>query len=362
MKSTPSITHIYSIGGCGTHLVMDVYKQLGIYLMGREMSLLQAHYVMNQDPERQCPVNQYVGIPAKTAFMRICSDLNIVTVEGHITEEDVFRLIQERFKSLNCSRIAILHVYGLMIAQQKLAENGTIVNWTRDDRDNFQALLERAIQFWGYEYKVAAFIRNPIDIYLSQMERFARKPYSEIRDFFELLKSMSKNVAFPILKLEDLCKAGFAERKSLLKNIHLDDHEIGLLDLSVIQRGGINKWQAYPTRQIKPLAIKFGQYIRQYKYDVQFRGGVYRSAIRLKLEFRKVSSEISVINRICRGDYSVDGAFSRHHRTIIGRIWFRLQMLTPRQRKHVEKYYLTIKNSPLPMRPIKFFLNWSNYK
>ena len=338
-----------SMSGCGTHLMMELLRQAGYQLLIDEIKMLQAYLLARRNPQIPAPIPQYFAQPVEQVFANLAARIGFPEFDGVPDENILIDAFGANLAESDFERFAIIHSYSLSVSRTHSSPDGVALPWLLADRDELQALLNRVMARAGCDFRRVAFIRNPIDIYLSQRERQNRDALKEVREFYDMLRINMASETIPVVKFEEICGANHEQQKELLKSLAFDLDEIDRLDLTVVQNGEVDKWIGYPFREVQDARNFLEICLREYNYSVDISGGPALN--KLTKRFRKYHSEFSVINRICSGDYSVDGAFSRHQRSLPAKLWLRLLILFPSPSRHLENYYRTIKCSEVSMRP-----------
>lgn len=342
------VVQYVSMSGCGTHLMMGLLEQAGYHLLIDEVKLLQAYILARRDPALPAPITYYFGQPVLQVFAALATLTGFPEFDGLPDEDALLAAFAEVLAKSAHDRFAIIHSYSLNVSRTHRLPDGSELHWRLADRDELQALFGRAMARAGCDFRRVAFIRNPVDIYFSHRERQDRDALQEIREFFDLLKTNLANEDLPVIKFEEFCMADRAAQKETLGRLAFDEGEIARLDLSIVQNGEIEKWIGYPSREVRAAGDSLEPRLREFGYSLDTSATL--ALKRIVKRYRKYRSEFSVINRICRGDYSVDGAFSKHRRSLPARLWLRFLIFFPAPARHLATYYRTVKNSDPPMR------------
>ena len=111
--------------------------------------------------------------------------------------------------SFESAHLCVINYFDLVIAREYELSNGSLLKWSLEDRDELFNLFKGALDWAGFEIRQVALIRNPINIYYSQLERFGKdRDYLElgskqtIFDFFNHIQNIIKENDILITKYE----------------------------------------------------------------------------------------------------------------------------------------------------------------
>jgi len=355
------IVQFHSTRGCGTHLVLEMFERVGVPKLVRPVLLLQAILLARRAPDAPCALHKYTGMTSIAAAASLCREIGIPPIDDLASDEaacDAFihALAAEGFGAR--SRRVIGHHFYFSHSLPLATPNGESVVWTVADRDATQALLELAAARAGIALRQVALIRNPVDVFLSQAERFAESRQAieidpkPIEEYFRHVETMHAAKDVPVVRYEDLCTAGGDRARGLLRRLHFAAEDIGRLDLSVIHPGGVDKWRLYSRASVEPLAARFADIMEPHGYACLREQVVPRTVRHARQIWRRYRSELRVMNAIFTGDFSADAAFSRHRRSALARLWFRLNLNIPSRRRNMVRFYRERKRSQFPARPL----------
>ena len=151
-----------------------------------------------------------------------------------------------------------------------------------------------------------------------------------------------------VVRYEEFCEAPEQRVRELLGTLCFTAEDIARLDLSVIHRGGTDKWALYPRTTIEPLIRRFNKICTAFDYTFPKAGALRRGRKR----WQSYRAELRAMNAIFNGDFSADAAFSRHRRSLPARAWFRLMLCIPSRQRNMTRFYRERKNSDFPARPL----------
>ena len=152
------------MGGCGTHLVLEMFERVGVPKLVQPALLLQAIHLARHAPNAPCPLIGYAEMSARDAVVALCREMTITPI-GDVSSDDV--VFDAFAKALAVegmdprSRRVIGHHFYFSHSIPIEAANGRTITWTTADRDAAQDLLERAATKLGIEIRQVAMIRNP---------------------------------------------------------------------------------------------------------------------------------------------------------------------------------------------------------
>ena len=349
------------MGGCGTHLLLELYYSVGFRRAVEPTHLLLAMVLARKEADAPCRLSEHPELTATEAVRHLAAALSVVPPENLSSEQECFRSFGTALACMNEDRLIIGHEYRFSHTNSTTASDGKETVWTVEDRDDAQDMLERATAFLGIDLRQAALLRNPVDIHYSHLKRYYTRPDSSeitatytIGEFFSNVIRKAGRGSFPVVRYEDICRARGDDLCRMLAELHFSPEDIARLDTSVVHGGNLEKWRLYPPRDVRTHAKAFGNDMEPFGYTVRPASELSYLIAKPFYALRKYRSEFRIINRILAGDFSVDAAFSRHKRSIPARIYFRLSILFPAKRKNIETFYRGRKNTPqIPTRRLR---------
>ena len=208
------VIQLHSMSGCGTHLVLDLYDSVGIKRVDGPIFLLQAMALARKDAGAPCQVGDITGPTAAEAVNRWSRELGVTPPAELSSEAACFQCFGNALETMGRERMVFGHHYYFSHSLKvRIADGGERV-WTLDDRDGVQNLLQRAVSALGIDFRQVAVLRNPVDIYLSQAERFEdienfriEGVEETIGEFFQKIAARPDPESFPVVRYENLCRA-----------------------------------------------------------------------------------------------------------------------------------------------------------
>jgi hypothetical protein len=348
------IIQLHSMGGCGTHLIQEMYERLGTVRLTLSVYLLQAMHLARRAPDQKAAMRDYCEMTAADAVSVIAGQLGIQAPEVASLNDDelIFRTFGAALRMEAGERCLVAHHYFFSHAMEIEDANGGTISWSEEDCDGLQDLLERAAAANGADLAHAVMVRNPVDIHFSSVERFGLDVRGSISLFFRRLAAIGGRFAFDVVKYEELCRSTPAGARDQLCRLRFSVQDLDNLDLSVIHGGSTDKWILQPAAEVRSVVASLAPEMAQFGYKCVAPGALRGQAVRLSRLASKYASEFRAINRILAGDYSADAAFSRHRRSLPARIWFRVMLSVPSKRRNLEIYYRTRKGAELAARPL----------
>lgn len=351
------------MSSCGTHLILDLFEDLGVARLHDQVLLLQAMFLSRASPSAPCRMHNFENQSAWETLTELSDGLGVELPDNLENDHACFDCFKSSVELVGERRFVIGHVYALAHSRKLKTEDGEELIWTVEDRDNFQAFLERAVEHCGYDLRQFAVVRHPVDNFLSQTERKAGRSFdkqqmkNEITEFYMLVARLRTDSTIPVVRYEDLCGAPDHELPSILEKFHLSREEIDRLNTNIIHSGSRKKWVLYPTEQVQSITESF-ELPEWFGYDVTPKTGFAGARTRLKIYCNKYRSEVAAINQILNGDFSADAAFSRHHRSLPAKVWFRLRIMFPGARRNLRLFYETKKPGEDPSIPSLYESIW----
>lgn len=352
------------MSGCGTHLVLDLYDSVGIKRVDAPIRLLQAMALARKDAGAPCRMADYTGLTAAETVNKLSRKLAVAPPTELSSEAACFQCFGNALEAMGWERMVFGHHYYFSHSLTVTSVDGGELAWTLEDRDGVQNLLDHAISSLGIDFRQVSVLRNPVDIYLSQTERFKEdRRFDEagvekiIGEFFKKVAARTEPASFPVVRYEDLCRAEGDDLSRLLAGLHFSPADVERVNRSLIHGGNLDKWRLYPPNRVSALAGQLRAFMEPFGYEARARNHLLHALNRALHGLRKYQVEFRIINRLMAGDFSVDNAFSRHKRSLPARIWFRFRLLFPNARRNVELFYRTRKDTPaIPARPLSVVL------
>lgn len=308
------------MGGCGTHLTLDLLEKAGYSLTDLLAPLINVLALGGGKKE--------IGLT--------CDKFGIAAPSALDNEAALFDCLDRAIEALPGDRLAVVNEF--------------------EFQESVLDFIEKAREKIGADIILSAFVRHPVDIFLSRRERSGEELNQQIQQFYSVIFGTRFSAGLGVARYEDLC-SGYEDK--ILETLHqmrFAEDDIEKLDISMIHGGSLAKWRLYPKVEVEALAGEFGTIMEQMNYDCDAPGMLGGIFLRLGQRINNYRAEIQVLNKVASGDFSVDGAYSRHHRSLLGRIWFRIKLMSGKNREAFTEFYRTRKDSELPARPIKVLI------
>ena len=341
--------------GSGSHLLIDLVKQTRVeHVSFRHFLFFQAFILARKDRDARSIVTDYEGERAADVVMKYYDKAGFSPVGDPLDPETVKRYFAKILEAFDGDRVSFSHCTPLSVSDRKEFDDGQVVEWTLEDRDEALRLLEGALEFAGYGFRQIALLRHPVDMFISTIGRSRRSAEEKLRsidEFMAFVDRQRRERGAAIVRYEDICTGREGVIDGLLKALDCGPEEAAAVNQAIVHKGGLNRWMSYPRDRTEELAQKFGPWIEAFDYAYPRASAVRRLLYGGGQRLRIWQSEIETIDRICSGDYSVDGAFSRHHRSYFGRAYFRSKLLVRSHKANVDKYYRTRGSGRSPITP-----------
>jgi hypothetical protein len=330
------ILQIDTMSGCGTHLLTNLIRTAGYGRIEPNcMKLFQAFVEWEYNAEARSSVVGYVGQKSQAVLVVLYKKLT-VTVSAEVPDRQSVLTVFANL--LTDEDIAIVNYDNLACSRDTELEDKTVISWCYEEVLELRKLLADAIENAGRAHSLSAFVRHPMDVFLSKEERGGGddKFKNRILEFFKIISDENLR----LIKYEDLCQT--ENPTSELLSLGFTDRDVEKLDFSVIHRGEIFKWRRYPVKKIEALSVYLETAIETSDYNC-----IQSSYIeRIAGNWHRIKAEIDVVNRMAEGDYRASGAYNWHKRSLIGRIWLRLVLQNRRKRENIAGWHISIGQVP----------------
>lgn len=323
------ILNVVSYPGSGTHLFMDIMTRLNVdhnpvgdlifkiimFKKGCDISDLGVHDY-NFDTFKKIIHSIYdVDLYLDYAFVAKCiSDFYLSGVE----DKDYF--------------IMQPHVnYDRYIEKYD-------VEWKKEDSRVFSQILKKSIEISGKKYKEVFYIRNPSDIFVSKSRRFHKTEQDKEREI-DMINSFfienKESILVNCIKYEDMCNNIKGVTRKIIKLIEHDENEgFVLLKNIIVYNTNIGYKNNLKNRVVNAMYMyEDGKFEYSFFYKI-----VYLTILAPIWALKRFVNEIRVIYQFClKGDYSNDGAFTRHKFSVVSKVFEKLIRIIPRFNNKVIK-------------------------
>lgn len=334
-----------TVNGSGNHLLRDVLTYLEYQHVPYQYLNFWPMYVLaKRRPDAVCPFKSFRGRSAIEALHGYYvahgfdGTGNLLDLEAAMT---CFRVALERFEG---ERLFSLHCFPLIYSSTYTVEDGRQVVWGREDRDEALALFQNFLERSGYDIKYVGLLRHPVDIYLSNRERFGHiESPSEVKrriwEFFEVIADqLQRPERKPaIIRYEELCSRDQRTFQNLFKYLDITRDVDVESELAFLHSGELWKHAALPREGRQLLLEDFGKWIDLFEYQRSYKN---YSLDLMMSKLRKWKGEIQTLNLVFRGDYRGGGAVFRHKASFLARVYRKVCMLVPSNRRQWENLSL----------------------
>jgi hypothetical protein len=339
----------------GTHLVMDLIRPTSLKIVPHTMIGFLGAIIYSQRNLKYnlydwiCVEKDFHGMAVKDIVKGYYNKYEF-NYKGNLLDLDNIRhFLKKWLISLNSDSLcAVNYFYFTTVVYARLS-NGTILQWSSEDRDAARKIFIESLLFAGYDVHNMGIIRHPINTYLSKYERFHRnKTFSHdltIRqtiNYFELCKKLRNDKDCFILKYENIC-SDIKYIIAFYKYIGLTEKEIDNFDLPYVHKGELDKWHNHPIERTKELANTFERILDDFEYDYYIQNRVIYLLQQIYYKAKKIHNEIRMLNKIFIGDYCGEGAYFRHKLSISGRIYKHLNCMIPSRKNRLIEHYMKYK-------------------
>lgn len=319
MSNNKSVSHFITFPGSGTHLLFDCLKTLDIpHLSVGDLikKLLLAKKINFEEPLNELDIDN----PA--LFEQLLKTLpeDLSDEKGLI---EFLNIISGYIKSLDFENSVILQPHASY--EQFFSTNRTSINWSKSDISDYHLLMKKSFEFSNITYKEIAYCRNPIDLVASKNSRFKNNDYL-IDEEIKLLKSFVQYVTdkqLEIFTYEDLCKYPEKTIKHLLNAMKVKNVNAGFISEKIrFSTSGINKIKGLSKSERTLVIEKTKEICKKLNYSHNVSNSLFEE---IKKYYDLIKWEVHVSNKfLLHGDFTNDGAISRHKMTRFCSLYRRL--------------------------------------
>ena len=360
--SDKTFTSVLSIGGCGTHLLIDFFKASPTRYFDSRLVDFWVTYVQAQhDPHAPTRSTIFGGLSALDAVKGFYGQYGMDWGDDPLNDARAMTLFG-RILNQAGPKLASAHNYPLIAPTLSTRVNGRRLFWSSELRDRARALFERAVTAAGYRLEILILIRHPIDVFLSAHERTGDFESEDVtlentKAFFRMAKGYRYRPNASLVRYEDLCRGEPAAAIALSRIASVAVQDI---DLSLFANGEIAKYRRYPRRRVAAIEQQLSELIAEFKYRSEIPSPLHNFFLMIYHSFRRWRGEIRALDRIFAGDLRTPNAIFRRRRSVIGRFYWQLSMLLPGRRRNYRRAYESIHPTPMPTprfeRPIRRLL------
>jgi len=298
MDDKKKFLHFLSVNGSGNHLIVDIMKNYNISRISDDLDRLVAllilkkkkiYYAVLDDTDHQ-NLDEYLEF--------LFAKLNLkIKLKNLSDQEIIIKYIEFLSKNKNCF---LIHTPGYLIFEQKILSKNNFINF--DEEMIFEAndLLDSSLSKISYTREKIAVIRNPIDIYLSQKERYIKFNNNEACDRINsyFLKISNDNNTKKIF-YENIYKI-----YDLIENLKIKKRENFQ---KILYQPRINKYLCYLNFDLKKLTKIFEKNLEYFKYTNLPKPSFYKF---IKYNILRIYRDTKLVYLIYMKNYDFKGRFN----------------------------------------------------
>lgn len=351
---------VLSLGGCGTHMLMDCFDEAGFRGVNTRLCEFWTVYTQAQDdPAAPSRARLFPRVSALQAVLGFYKAYNIEPGPDPLDEAVAFRFFAQALEPFG-DRVYAAHIYDFIAPERGLAPDGSNPPWGEGRRDAARALFRRAVVAAGYRWHEIGLIRHPIDHYLSTVERSsdrydAHELMANVKSFLRLAETENAAGRLDALfRYDRLCAGEPAELKALEQAIAAAGVNAGRFGFN---GGELAKYLRYPRHEVERLATELAAPMTAFGYSAHFPSPVAAGISRLLSHLRSWRSEMRAYDRVFAGDFAYANAIFRHRTSKLARLYWQANLLMPTRRANYEALYRRFHGTAMPTprleRPIR---------
>lgn len=358
-----------TIGGCGNHLVKDFLNPLDVSFVPVPLVEFWACLVQARHNPDQATISDW--FPGQTAIEAMRSyyaryEMDEISDPLHI--ESATQCFAKALNELESDRLFTHHLFCFLTSSDAMRTSvGQEIVWPLAYAHEAMSLLENALDDIGWERRYVALVRHPIDIFISNSERFGMHTDSSeflrhILEFSDAVEHYLGKTGYIITmcQYEEICQRDTAVLRQLLDTIGLHEQPLETTRLDILHKGGLEKYYSGNRKQVIALSKELAHPLRVMGYTMGDLSVVTFLRRRLAEKWRRWLADKANYDKIFSGDFSIAGAIFHHHRSVAIRIYWQLSMLIPNKRKNYTIFYESETKGPMPTprceRPFRYLL------
>jgi hypothetical protein len=345
------------MGGCGNHLVKDFLKPLDVGFASSQMMEFWACWVQARHaPDQPSLSDWFPGMNARSAFLGFYDRFGACKGADPFDFETAADAFARGLDAIGKPRLFTHHLFNFLFSSPSLLLiGGKRIIWPKEFARESMDVLERALDRAGWQRRYILLVREPIDIFLSNAERFSNYITRDdtLNQIVEFAAVVDRYRATPVIRTEliryeDICRRDATALRRVLDSIGLDSLPLEECRTDILHPGEIAKFYSYRRREILALAQRLAPVSRMLGYsDVDLRPVPFllKSIDKRLTRWR---SEKIVFDRVFAGDFSAPATVFNHKRSTLAKIYWQLNMLVPGKRRHYEAFYRAATGAEMP--------------
>ncbi len=354
-KIKPLFINILTMNGSGTHLIQDLMVAMGLEQLVKEAAFWPALILARRDPKVPLAYRDSQGLPALTVVNNFHQSVRGEIPKSPLSDQEVVKTFSQILSDKGGTQLFITNRFPLIYSGDMFVDTTYGDTWTLDDRDAARATLRATTEAAGWRYREFAMIRHPVDIFISNVERFGEASSHDIlkrqiNEFFALVGDC-RNKGMPVVRYEDICSGDMTPLMETLEGYGIPKATISKA-FDVPHVGQTNRWMLSRSEAITRAALELAPLLAPNGYFFECRTGISRPWAMARKWLQKLSAEVHSANQIVNGNYLAHSAFTRHRKTIFGAVYLRLLVIWPPFWKNYEALYRDFYGTPVPMRTL----------
>lgn len=315
MDDKKKFLHFLSINGSGNHLIVDIMKNYNISRIPDDLDRVVALLILKKKKIYHAILddtdNQNLDKYLKFLFSKINFEIELKDLSD---QEIITKYIEFFSKNKNCF---LIHTPGYLIFKQKVLSKNKFINFDDEMIIKANNLLESSLSKIGYIREKIAVIRNPIDVYLSQKERYKKFNDDEACDRI--------NSYFLKISNDDNIKKIFYENINklydLIENLKIKKKENYQ---KILYQPQVNKYLYYLNFDLKKLTKIFERNLEYFKYTNLPKPSFYQF---IKYNILRIYKDTKLVYLIYMKNYNFKGRYNHSNINILTRLLIKLLKL-----------------------------------
>lgn len=354
-----TLTFVLSTGGCGTHLLIDLYKRAPVRFFDHRLVEFWVTYIQARyDPAAIARSDLFPGLGALDAVKGFYRRFGVDWGNDSLSESGAVALFGQMLNQAG-PRLASIHNYELISPTPGPLADGRDPIWNLAMRDEARGLFERAVVAAGYCLDTLILLRHPVDVFLSVFERTGTHTpevalYESTKAFIRLARDYARRPNTAMVRYEDLCRGDRGALDILARVSGLTETD---LDASPFANGEIAKYRRYPRRRVAEVVRHLADTLPAFGYRAEIPSPLDNAVSVVVYSLHRWAGEIRGLNAVFAGDFRAPNAVFRRRRSVIGRIYWQISLLIPSRRRNYGRAYELVHSRAMPTpryeRPIR---------
>lgn len=335
----PIFALFLTLAGSGNHLSTDILERTSFGRVTDHVdTFFQAVVLADEGDNRPFVFKEFGEMSALDVLRRLYGLYDLDNVTEPTADQSIAGWLHAVIAHAGKINAFLVHTQALSHSRNVSLRDGATRYWNAAQRDKAIKRLRSILDYMDIEFSHIAFIRNPISVFLSRRERYPHIETDE--ELFQLIDDVYSLAAkgMHLVRYEGICQNNELDWSNLAEALSLDrQQKQALVDEGVAHSGEIYKWYQYPRLRIADLDQRLISHIKRFGFENPNTSVTHWYAHRFKSLTAKWTTEFRMIDSVANGSIRSPGAFVRHKRSRLAKVYFRLRMLSSHARNNYKK-------------------------